>query len=167
MIATGNHNFERFAALCNTLSGEPRRLRRCGSPNWRPLQGAGETIGSQQPTKYTPSASLCSAAPSEREPRRLRRSGRQPGDPYGTHSIYRVVHIFVTRAIVVHNFSPRSCENCGGCWIQYALFGALMLPGSTPRTAEFVLPLHSGQSCRCRRRQCGLRTDPPGSAPWE
>ena len=41
-----------------------------GSPNWRPLQGAGETIGSQQPTKYTPSASLCSAAPSEREPRR-------------------------------------------------------------------------------------------------
>ena len=22
MIATGNHNFERFAALCNTLSGE-------------------------------------------------------------------------------------------------------------------------------------------------
>ena len=30
MIATGNHNFERFAALCNTLSGEPRRLRRSG-----------------------------------------------------------------------------------------------------------------------------------------
>ena len=30
MIATGNHNFEKFAALCNTLSGEPRRLRRCG-----------------------------------------------------------------------------------------------------------------------------------------
>ena len=28
MIATGNHNFEKFAALCNTLSGEPRRLRR-------------------------------------------------------------------------------------------------------------------------------------------
>ena len=27
MIATGNHNFERFAALCNTLSGEPRALR--------------------------------------------------------------------------------------------------------------------------------------------
>ena len=56
MIATGNHNFEKFAALCNTLSGEPRRLRR---------------------------------------------SGRQVGDPYGAHSIYRVVHIFVTRAIVV------------------------------------------------------------------
>ena len=56
MIATGNHNFERFAALCNTLSGEPRRLRR---------------------------------------------SGRQVGAPYGAHSIYRVVHIFVTRAIVV------------------------------------------------------------------
>ena len=30
MIAPGNHNFERFAALCNTLSGEPRRLRRSG-----------------------------------------------------------------------------------------------------------------------------------------
>ena len=42
MIATGNHNFEKFAALCNTLSGEPRRLRR---------------------------------------------SGRQVGDPYVTHSI--------------------------------------------------------------------------------
>ena len=24
MIATGNHNFERFAALCNTLGGKPR-----------------------------------------------------------------------------------------------------------------------------------------------
>ena len=30
MIATGNHNFEKFAALCNTLSGEQRRLRRSG-----------------------------------------------------------------------------------------------------------------------------------------
>ena len=27
MIATGNHNFEKFAALCNTLSGAPRALR--------------------------------------------------------------------------------------------------------------------------------------------
>ena len=38
MIATGNHNFERFAALCNTPEVEPRRLRRSGSPGWRPLQ---------------------------------------------------------------------------------------------------------------------------------
>ena len=30
MIATGNHNFERFAALCNTPEVEPRRLRREG-----------------------------------------------------------------------------------------------------------------------------------------
>ena len=27
MIATGNHNFEGFAALCNTLEVEPRALR--------------------------------------------------------------------------------------------------------------------------------------------
>ena len=27
MIATGNHNFERFAALCNTLPGEAGALR--------------------------------------------------------------------------------------------------------------------------------------------
>ena len=27
MIAPGNHNFEKFAALCNTLSGAPRALR--------------------------------------------------------------------------------------------------------------------------------------------
>ena len=27
MIATGNHNFERFAALCNTPEVEPRALR--------------------------------------------------------------------------------------------------------------------------------------------
>ena len=27
MIATGNHNFERFAALCNTPKGAPRALR--------------------------------------------------------------------------------------------------------------------------------------------
>ena len=30
MIATGNHNFEKFAALCNTLSGEARVLRTSG-----------------------------------------------------------------------------------------------------------------------------------------
>ena len=36
MIATGNHNFERFAALCNTLSGEPRRLRRWRAASSRP-----------------------------------------------------------------------------------------------------------------------------------
>ena len=30
MIATGNHNFERFAALCNTPEVEPRRLRCTG-----------------------------------------------------------------------------------------------------------------------------------------
>ena len=33
MIATGNHNFEKFAALCNTLSGEPRALR-AGVKQW-------------------------------------------------------------------------------------------------------------------------------------
>ena len=38
MIVPGNHNFERFAALCNTPEVEPRRLRRSGSPGWRPLQ---------------------------------------------------------------------------------------------------------------------------------
>ena len=51
MIATGNHNFERFAALCNTPEGS-QELRRfwqvpfnkalcCmsfGSPGWRPLR---------------------------------------------------------------------------------------------------------------------------------
>ena len=31
MIATGNHNFERFAALCNTPKGAPRALRANGS----------------------------------------------------------------------------------------------------------------------------------------
>ena len=40
MIAPGNHNFERFAALCNTPEVEPRRLRRSGAPSWRPLQGS-------------------------------------------------------------------------------------------------------------------------------
>ena len=39
MIATGNHNFERFAALCNTLSGEPRRLRRTGRLLVDPYRG--------------------------------------------------------------------------------------------------------------------------------
>ena len=30
MIATGNHNFERFAALCNTPEVEPGALRAVG-----------------------------------------------------------------------------------------------------------------------------------------
>ena len=40
MIATGNHNFERFAALCNTPKGAPRALRANGSTASRPLQWA-------------------------------------------------------------------------------------------------------------------------------
>ena len=41
MIATGNHNFERFAALCNTLSGEARALRASGRLRASPT-GAGK-----------------------------------------------------------------------------------------------------------------------------
>ena len=82
MIATGNHNFERFAALCNTLSVEPRRLRRSGRQVGDPYRERCKIIGLYHPTHDTPSASLRSAAPSGREPRRLRRSGRQVGDPY-------------------------------------------------------------------------------------
>ena len=95
MIATGNHNFERFAALCNTPGGSQELkslwslpfnvLLSCvgfGSPSWRPLQGAAEIIGLQQPTGYTPSVSPFGlTAPSGREPRRLCRSGR-PSLPY-------------------------------------------------------------------------------------
>ena len=33
MIATGNHNFERFAALCNTPKVEPRALRAITKPS--------------------------------------------------------------------------------------------------------------------------------------
>ena len=57
MIATGNHNFERFAALCNTPEVEPRRLRRFGRLRASPT-GAVETMRLQQPTKNTPSTCL-------------------------------------------------------------------------------------------------------------
>ena len=47
--------------------------------------GAVETMRLQQPTEYTPSVSPFGlTAPPEVEPRRLRRSGRQVGDPYKT-----------------------------------------------------------------------------------
>ena len=62
-----------LASLSSSIREGAKAAAPLGSPSWRPLQGAGKTIGLQQPTKYTPSASLCSAAPSEREPRRLRR----------------------------------------------------------------------------------------------
>ena len=55
----------------------------CGSPSWRPLQGAAETIGLQQPTGDTPSVSPFGLpAPSEREPRRLRRKREAKSLPY-------------------------------------------------------------------------------------
>ena len=57
----------KLAARCGAAAGG--RLR--ASPT-----GAVETMSLQQPTKYTPSASLCSAAPPTGEPRRLCRSGR-------------------------------------------------------------------------------------------
>ena len=72
MIATGNHNFEKFAALCNTLSGEPRRLRRSGRLRAAPT-GAVETGGL---------------------------AGRQIGDPYVAPSIDNAV-IYLTRAIIL------------------------------------------------------------------
>ena len=45
MIAPGNHNFERFAALCNTLPGEARALRACGRLRASPTVGAAKTRG--------------------------------------------------------------------------------------------------------------------------
>ena len=39
MIATGNHNFERFAALCNTPEGAPRALRARGYAIYRHTSG--------------------------------------------------------------------------------------------------------------------------------
>ena len=60
--------------------------------------------------QYTPSASLCSAAPSEREPRRLRRSGRQVGDPYGYSG---------NQGLVPFNVAHSLCDSLsaayGGC----------------------------------------------------
>ena len=82
MIATGNQNFERFAALCNTPGGsqelrnrwslpfnEPLSCVSFGSPYWRPLQGVCKIGSAYRSTYYTPSASLRSAAPPEVEPR--------------------------------------------------------------------------------------------------
>ena len=45
MIAPGNHNFERFAALCNTPEVEPRRLRRSGRLRASPTVGVCKTGG--------------------------------------------------------------------------------------------------------------------------
>ena len=53
-----------------------------------PLPGAVETVSPQQPTKHTPSASLRSAAPSEREPRRLCRWRAATSRPYGCGIIF-------------------------------------------------------------------------------
>ena len=104
MIATGNHNFEKFAALCNTLSGEPRRLRRNGSPSWRPLQRQCRIMNSYHSTQYTPSGSPFGLpAPPEVEPRVLRTRKRREAKslPYG----WRCETIGTRPFIVPHSLS--------------------------------------------------------------
>ena len=43
MIATGNHNFERFAALCNTPEVEPRALRAANNVTEKTKEDSTET----------------------------------------------------------------------------------------------------------------------------
>ena len=57
MIATGNHDFERLAALCNTPEVEPRRLRRSGRLRAAPT-GAVETGGWRVAKLATPTSPL-------------------------------------------------------------------------------------------------------------
>ena len=68
-----------------------------GSPGWRPLQWLCKTMTQPHSTYDTPSASLCSAAPPEVEPRRLRRSGRLRASPTmgakaaAPHGLHRIL----------------------------------------------------------------------------
>ena len=104
MIAPGNHNFERFAALCNTPGGSQGAVAGAGSiqrsalshpqmggcaARVAKLASPTETVktgGVYHSTKYTPSVSPFGLpAPSEREPRVLRTEelrGRLLVDPY-------------------------------------------------------------------------------------
>ncbi len=55
-----------------------------GSPGWRPLQWLCSTMGIYHSSRYTPSVSPFGlTAPSEREPRRLRRWREAKSLPYG------------------------------------------------------------------------------------
>ena len=75
MIATGNHNFERFVALCNAPGGS----QGCFAPG----NGGRLRASPTELQKFLTCNNQRTTPPqSEVEPRRLRRSGRQVGDPY-------------------------------------------------------------------------------------
>ena len=63
MIATGNHNFERFAALCNAPEVEPRALRAIPTVAYTKQFLRGIVIGRvREPTYGDKPVRLCPAA---------------------------------------------------------------------------------------------------------
>ena len=72
MIATGNHNFERFAALCNAPGGSQGCFAPGNGGRLRASPTDSEDFGDNHSTKHSIA----------------RASGRQVGDPYGTPKIF-------------------------------------------------------------------------------
>ena len=72
MIATGNHNFEKFAALCNAPGGSQGCFAPGNGGRLRASPTDSEDFGDNHSTKHSIA----------------RASGRQVGDPYGTPKIF-------------------------------------------------------------------------------
>ena len=116
MIATGNHNFERFAALCNTLPGEARALRASGSPARRPLQWLCKTMCAYHSSQYTPSASRsfgssprggAKAASPQREAKSLPYGCSGNREPTATNALHPLSQICRFRSAVKSGSSLR------------------------------------------------------------
>ena len=110
--------------------------------------GAVETMRLQQPTEHTPSASLRSAAPSEREPRRLRRSGHLLAFDENTGNVFKGDGELLF--LLNHKLIPLDAELCRVCNEDIPIFHCYFLPRNSNRVSGSLTFLTSPRTSTWR-----------------
>ena len=120
-----------FASLSSSLKEGAKAASPLGSPDRRHLQVRQYPWADTISTQYTPSASLRSAAPSEREPRRLRRSGHLLALDENTGNVFKGDGELLF--LLNHKLIPLDAELCRVCNEDIPIFHFYFLPRNSNR----------------------------------
>ena len=122
-----------FASLSSSLKEGAKAASPLGLPGRRHLQVRQYPWADTISTQYTPSASLRSAAPSEREPRRLRRSGHLLTFDENTGNVFKGDGGLLF--LLNHKLIPLDAELCRVCNEDIPIFHFYFLPRNSNRVS--------------------------------
>ena len=137
-----------FASLSNSLKEGAKAASPLGLPGRRHLQVRQYPWADTISTQSTPSASLRSAAPSEREPRRLRRSGHLLALDENTGNVFKGYGELLF--LLNHKLIPLDAELCRVCNEDIPIFHCYFLPRNSNRVSGSLTFLTSPRTSTWR-----------------